>query len=372
MRRTRLSCWQAGLAATACLALSGCNSLGYYAQAAHGQFSLLAQARPITEWLQDPATNPKLHTQLEMVQDIRQFSIRTLALPDNGSYRSYAQLPRPFVVWNVVAAPVLSLEARQWCFPIAGCVNYRGYYDQKEAQAYADGLAQAGDDVQVLGVPAYSTLGWFNDPVLSTFINYPAGEETQVVGALSELGQDEDVLIGLPGTHSKWVRVQGQRIVHFDTFMTGEVYAVLRRHAILGRTMLPGDHGDDVSFERGARVAISEQGQAGVLSTIFSSRTLGLTGELDGAAQAEYLSGVLIGHEIAALAATRQTAGLNPAPRIILIGDEQLCERYRKVLALHAMTTVNIAAAATEHGLWQIASQAGLLSSALPDKDTSC
>jgi len=202
--------------------------------------------------------------------------------------------------------------------------------------------------------------------------NVIRGEETQVVGALSELGQDEDVLIGLPGTHSKWVRVQGQRIVHFDTFMTGEVYAVLRRHAILGRTMLPGDHGDDVSFERGARVAISEQGQAGVLSTIFSSRTLGLTGELDGAAQAEYLSGVLIGHEIAALAATRQTAGLNPAPRIILIGDEQLCERYRKVLALHAMTTVNIAAAATEHGLWQIASQAGLLSSALPDKDTSC
>lgn len=191
--------------------------------------------------------------------------------------------------------------------------------------------------------------------------NVIRGEETQVVGALSELGQDEDVLIGLPGTHSKWVRVQGQRIVHFDTFMTGEVYAVLRRHTILGRTMLPTEHGDDASFERGARVALSEQGQAGVLSTIFSSRTLGLTGELDGAAQPEYLSGLLIGHEIAALAATRLTAGLTPTPRIILIGDDQLCQRYRKVLALHAMTTVNIAAAATEHGLWQIALQAGLL-----------
>ncbi|WP_050464935.1 aminopeptidase [Herbaspirillum autotrophicum] len=181
MRRTRLTYWRAGLAASTCLALSGCNSLGYYAQAAHGQFSLLAQARPITEWLQDPATSPRLHSQLELVQNIRQFSIRTLALPDNGSYRSYAQLTRPFVVWNVVAAPALSLDARQWCFPIAGCVNYRGYYDQKEAQAYADGLAQAGDDVQVLGVPAYSTLGWFNDPVLSTFINYPAGEVARLI-----------------------------------------------------------------------------------------------------------------------------------------------------------------------------------------------
>ena len=191
--------------------------------------------------------------------------------------------------------------------------------------------------------------------------NVIRGEETQVVGALSELGQDEDVLIGLPGTHSKWVRVQGQRIVHFDTFMTGEVYAILRRHTILGRTMLPTGHGDDASFERGARVALSEQGQAGVLSTIFSSRTLGLTGELDGAAQPEYLSGLLIGHEIAALTATRLTARLTPTPRIILIGDDQLCQRYRKVLALHAMTTVNIAAAATEHGLWQIALQAGLL-----------
>ena len=181
MRRTRLTRWHAGLAAAACLLLSGCSSLGYYAQAAHGQFSLLAHARPITEWLQEPATRPALRSQLEMVQDIRQFSVQILALPDNGSYRSYAQLSRPFVVWNVVAAPALSLDARQWCFPIAGCVNYRGYYDQKQAQAYADDLAQAGDDVQVLGVPAYSTLGWFNDPVLSTFIHYPAGELARLI-----------------------------------------------------------------------------------------------------------------------------------------------------------------------------------------------
>lgn len=181
MQCSRIGGWQLGLMAAVCLALGGCTSLGYYAQAAHGQFSLLAQARPITEWLQDPATNPKLHDQLAMVQDIRQFSVQQLGLPDNGSYRSYAQLSRPFVVWNVVAAPALSLTAKQWCFPIAGCVNYRGYYDPKEAQAYADDLARAGDDVQVLGVPAYSTLGWFNDPVLSTFINYPSGELARLI-----------------------------------------------------------------------------------------------------------------------------------------------------------------------------------------------
>ena len=190
MRRKRLAkiVLMAG-AAAACLLVAGCSSLGslgYYAQAAHGQFSLLAQAKPIDDWLADPATSERLRAKLQTVREIRRFAVEQLSLPDNGSYKNYAQLHRPYVVWNVVAAPALSLQAKQWCFPIAGCVDYRGYYSQQDAQDYADGLVRQGYDVQVLGVPAYSTLGWFNDPVMSTFINYPDGELARLI--FHELG----------------------------------------------------------------------------------------------------------------------------------------------------------------------------------------
>ncbi|SRR5450830_13155 len=182
MRRQGLSKVAAAAVTTAsCLWLGGCTSLGYYAQAAQGQYSLLAQAKPIDAWLADPQTSEQLRNKLQTVREIRRFAVEQLDLPDNGSYKSYVQLPRPFVVWNVVAAPALSLQARKWCFPIAGCVDYRGYYDEQEAQTYADSLAQEGYDVQVAGVPAYSTLGWFNDPVMSTFINYPDGELARLI-----------------------------------------------------------------------------------------------------------------------------------------------------------------------------------------------
>jgi predicted aminopeptidase len=174
-------CLHSGLLITVLLLLGGCSSMGYYAQAAHGQFSLLAQARPIDDWLSDPQTPPALKDKLREVQQIRRFAVSELALPDNDSYTAYAQLQRRFVLWNVVAAPALSLTPRKWCFPVAGCVNYRGYYDQQEAQDYAAQLRSEGDDVQVTGVPAYSTLGWFNDPVISTFINYPDGELARLV-----------------------------------------------------------------------------------------------------------------------------------------------------------------------------------------------
>jgi len=161
--------------------LSGCAQLGYYAQAAHGQLSLLAEARPIDTWLDDPLTSDKLKSQLRTVKEIRQFAITELAEPDNGSYRNYAQLQRKFVLWDVVAAPKLSLTPKEWCFPVAGCVTYRGYYNQQSAQEYGAQLRSEGYDVQVLGVPAYSTLGWFNDPVMSTFINYPEAELARLI-----------------------------------------------------------------------------------------------------------------------------------------------------------------------------------------------
>jgi predicted aminopeptidase len=167
-------------AATAGL-LASCSSLNYYTQAAEGQYSLLSGARSIDEWLADPATNAKLKVRLETARQIRLFAVQQLGLPDNQSYKNYTALSRPYVLWNVVATPELSLQPMQWCFPVAGCVSYRGYYSKEAAQDYARALREDGNDVQVGGVPAYSTLGWFNDPLISTFINYPDAELARLI-----------------------------------------------------------------------------------------------------------------------------------------------------------------------------------------------
>lgn len=161
--------------------VSGCAQLAYYGQAAHGQFSLLDRAHPIDDWLADPSVDAGLKKKLERTKQIRRFAVRELGLPDNRSYTEYADLGRTFALWNVVAAPALSLTPKQWCFPIAGCVSYRGYFSQSAAQKFATVLWQQGYDVQVAGVLAYSTLGWFNDPLLSTFINYPDGEVARLI-----------------------------------------------------------------------------------------------------------------------------------------------------------------------------------------------
>ncbi len=156
--------------------LVSCSSLNYYAQAAQGQITLLSGARPIEDWLADQNTDAKLKMRLATARQIRTFAVQELGLPDNASYKNYASLARPFVLWNVVATPELSLKPVQWCFPVAGCVSYRGYYGKEDAAAYARELKAEGHDVQVGGVPAYSTLGWFNDPLISTFIYYPDAE----------------------------------------------------------------------------------------------------------------------------------------------------------------------------------------------------
>lgn len=161
--------------------MGGCSQLGYFVQAAQGQFELLSEARPIDDWLSSQEINDKLRDKLVKVKEIRAFAARELGLPDNGTFTTYADLKRPFVMWNVVATPELSLKPLQWCFPIAGCVNYRGYYSKDDAQAFASELRAEHFDVEVSGVPAYSTLGWFRDPVLSTFIKYPDGEVARMV-----------------------------------------------------------------------------------------------------------------------------------------------------------------------------------------------
>lgn len=150
--------------------LSGCATLGYYGQAARGQVEILLGRRPLAEVIADPASPPELRRKLALAREARAFAVRELALPDNASYLRYTDLGRPFVVWNVFAAPPLSLEPRQTCFPIVGCLSYRGYFRETKARAHAARLAAKGDDVFVGGVAAYSTLGWFADPLLNTML----------------------------------------------------------------------------------------------------------------------------------------------------------------------------------------------------------
>ena len=154
-----------------CSILPGCGSL-YLVQAARGQAQILVDRRPITDVVADPKTPPALRDTLAEVSAARDFATHELGEPDNRSYRLYADIGRPYVVWNVVAAPEFSVSPKVWCFPIAGCVTYRGYFRQKAAQAYAATLLNLGYDTVVEGVPAYSTLGHFDDPILNTMLPY--------------------------------------------------------------------------------------------------------------------------------------------------------------------------------------------------------
>lgn len=156
--------------------LCGCSTIGYYYQSARGQLDLMCRARSIDTLLKDDNAAAPLRKRLELVQEIRRFASDSLDLPDNGSYKSYAALDRQYVLWNVFAAPPLSVKPHEWCFPIVGCVVYRGYFKKTAAERYAGKLQDQGLDTYVAGVPAYSTLGWFNDPVLSTVLDYPDPE----------------------------------------------------------------------------------------------------------------------------------------------------------------------------------------------------
>ncbi|MDJ0929128.1 MAG: aminopeptidase [Gammaproteobacteria bacterium] len=154
------------------LAIGGC-SLGYYWQAATGHQRLMGQREPVDAVVADAATPAELAERLELTGEMLDFAHTRLGLPDNGSYRHYAEIDRDYVVWNVFAAPPLSLDARRWCYPVAGCVSYRGYFQEQAARDFAAGLAAQGDDVYVGGATAYSTLGRFKDPLLSTMLDLP-------------------------------------------------------------------------------------------------------------------------------------------------------------------------------------------------------
>jgi len=167
-------------AIVASLGVGGCSAIEFYWQGLAGQLDLLSRARPIPE-VAESTTDPTLKTKLERAQEMRAFASRELGLPDNASYTRYADLGRPYVVWNVFAAPEFSLSPRQWCFPVAGCVAYRGYFAEADARAEGARLAAEGYDVHVAGVPAYSTLGYFNDPLLSTFVRARDSELARLI-----------------------------------------------------------------------------------------------------------------------------------------------------------------------------------------------
>jgi predicted aminopeptidase len=168
------------LVLTACLTLTACGTT-YVAQAARGQLQILTARKPITRVLDDPSADPKLKQRLEVVREARAFASSELGLPNNKSYTAYADLKREFVVWSVVATPEFSVDPREWCFPIVGCVAYRGYFRKESAEAFAETLRNEGLDTIVGGVPAYSTLGKFNDPILNTMMIYGDDELASIM-----------------------------------------------------------------------------------------------------------------------------------------------------------------------------------------------
>ena len=166
--------------ASAIVLLSSC-SLGYYIHTASGQLDLLSRREPIPEVLADPGAPQELKGKLATVLEIRDFASSELGLPDNDSYRSYADLERPYVVWNVFAAPEFSVDSKQWCFPVVGCVTYRGYFKRAKADRFAQGLEDEGYDVYIGGVPAYSTLGRFDDPVMNTMLHWQEADLAAII-----------------------------------------------------------------------------------------------------------------------------------------------------------------------------------------------
>jgi predicted aminopeptidase len=174
------------VAAVFSLLMAGCSNLGYLAQSVSGHLGVVRAARPVSDWLADDQTPETLKQRLMLTQRMRDFAVRELQLPDNPSYRRYADLKRPAAVWNVVATEDLSLTLKTWCFPVVGCVGYRGYFDRADADAEAAVLRAQGLEVNVYGVPAYSTLGklpgaLFADPLLNTFLRYPEGELARLI-----------------------------------------------------------------------------------------------------------------------------------------------------------------------------------------------
>ena len=156
--------------------VAACSHMAYYGQAIRGHFDLMMRREPIEAILSDSSRDTELLAQLKLAREIRDFASQELNLPDNGSYRSYVDLGQRYVTWVVYAAPEFSLSPKLWCFPVAGCVPYRGFFSERDALVESQKLKVSGMDTHVSGVAAYSTLGWFDDPLINTM--FSRGETT--------------------------------------------------------------------------------------------------------------------------------------------------------------------------------------------------
>jgi predicted aminopeptidase len=176
-KRAGLAC--AGLWLTG--ALCGCQTTHYYAQAIAGEYEILSRRQPIDRLSTDPQESAKLKEKFELVLQLRAFAQSNLKLPINKHYTSYVDLHRQFAIWNVNAAPEFSLEPKKWWYPFVGRLKYRGYFSEKDAESYGAQLTRKGDDVYVEGIEAYSTLGWFADPLMNTFIIHPESDLAETI-----------------------------------------------------------------------------------------------------------------------------------------------------------------------------------------------
>jgi len=201
-------------------AVSGCQEIGFYSQAIKGQYQIFAHQQLIDKLIADPQTPDKLRAKLQLIQQLRAFAKDELKLPVDGHYRKYVDVHRDYVVWNVQAAPQFSLEPRTWWYPLVGSLEYRGYFSEPRAKHYAARIAKKGDDIYVDGVEAYSTLGWFKDPILNTFVGRSEPELAEVI--FHELGHqrvfargDTDfneafaTTVGQEGAR-RWLRASGK------------------------------------------------------------------------------------------------------------------------------------------------------------------
>ncbi len=204
----------------AVLATTGCQSLGYYGQAIKGQYEIVARQESIEKLLADPHTPAPLKAKLQLVESLRAFAAKDLKLPVDGHYQKYADVRRRFVVWNVEAAPEFSLEPKSWWYPIVGSLEYRGYFSERGATNYAARLRKKGYDVYVGGVQAYSTLGWFKDPVLNTFIFEPEPDLAEILfhelahqqvfaSGDTDFNEAFATTVGQEGAR-RWLRAQGR------------------------------------------------------------------------------------------------------------------------------------------------------------------
>jgi predicted aminopeptidase len=276
------------------LPLTGC----YYAQAAKGQWELTRKREPIPRVLANAATPPELAARLHLVQEARQFAIDELLLPDNDTYRSYADIEREYVIWNVFAAPEFSLQPRTWCFPVAGCVSYRGYFAKADAEREAARLAAKGFDVAIGGVSAYSTLGKLRDPVLSSMMKW---DDTELVGVLfHELAHQVLYVKGDSGFNEsfataveefgvqRWLEARGASREYDDyrerRALRQELMGLVATARSDLESLYAGALGDDDKRRRkAARLGILQQAIAARLEQAGRDPTDWLTGELNNA-----------------------------------------------------------------------------------------